>query len=257
VSRLSILPRFFPQRRIGQQWRWPLASRLDNPVTGKREIISPLRGQNYRGMYEFYHDFDVDPTADKADHPWTKLDVKTGGTNAFAVAAAGAFGEMEFKTSATSELNIVGLSFGDSNRLPGNLPYWFEVRAKKASLAANHILVIGLADDHDNDPSAVARRVWFKYNASNALLIEGDDDDTAHNNVAAGVTVDTGYHRYLIDGSNPHHPHFYFDGVRVGSLRLPELDATTLQPYIALRKAEGTTQPTVTLDQIYGYSLRE
>ena len=95
------------------------------------------------------------------------------------------------------------------------------------------------------DLDTVDVKAWFRCESpsGSALLWESDDDTTADEDNATGVTLVAGtYNVFKIDATLAAAVQFFVDGVLVGEADMSGLDGTLakVQPYFQLSKAKSS-----------------
>jgi len=184
---------------------------------------------------------------------WTAIDVSVAGNTTPLLAADVGGGVARFPLDATSEAQESGFTFGDQRTFVPNRGLVFECRLALQTLPTGlAIAVFGLASDKNAVADSVVESVWFRAEASGAIVVESDDNTTNVDDVASGTTLTAGtFAIFTIDFQDPAAVKFFINGNRVAPATTFNAGATTaLQPYFHLAKASGTGVGTVDCDYV-------
>lgn len=137
----------------------------------------------------------------------------------------------------------------------------FEARVRTSVLpTSGSKMFIGLCGDYADGPDSITQSLWFALNGDGSVLCE-IDDGTTDQSVDSGIDFGTAeWHDLVIDATDKSNVKFYIDGVRVLSTTTFNFAAlganATLQPYIGVYKASGTSVGTLQVDWARFYSGR-
>ncbi len=246
----------------GSDFRFPLRtiSRADGQTL---DVHAPTLFQAFPNWWWYYEDFVVD--ALQSDEHFTIYDHSPSGSPTKALVANATGGVLQMKAAATSEAESLVWSMNDNLYVQGNLPFLFAARVKTVhTMAANEVVIVGLGSAIANDPVTpdwITRNVWFRQDASAALLAEADDGTTDTDDKALGPTITAGdWYWYVIErGKNGR---LYYGLIDKNGLcktwtledkfgiNSPSFGANNLQPLVWALKASGTTQPEVLIDGV-------
>lgn len=205
----------------------------------------------------------------REDFLWDAFDITEHSLGLYDSSAAGdpaaasglvadeANGVYQLKLAADNEAETFGFTGGDQRYIPANKPFYAHFRLKFSAITTAQVAVFGLGSDASATLDDVARNVWFRLQASLALLTELDDNATDTDDQPTGQTLTSGvwYNFYIVktlEGT------VYFcmsdaDGQNfrtVDEINGSALDSTNLQPMILIQKSTGTTQPTIDVDLV-------
>jgi hypothetical protein len=168
---------------------------------------------------------------------------------------------LQLLASSTSEEQDLAYYWADKLQIPGNAKsIYFEARVQiPTAITTNEEVVIGLSSAVDTLVlDNLTRNLWFKLPASMALKVERDDATTDTDDQAGYVSVTltaATWYRFIIekkeDGtcvfriadSNGENDRIYY------SLS-SAFGANNLQPVVLVRKASGTTTPSLLVDYV-------
>lgn len=173
----------------------------------------------------------------------------------------GAGGQMQLALTSASEKQDAALYWNDNLSIDATKKAGAEFRAALAVApsAASVQMVMGLSSAWIDGPDNASYYIEFGCTASGALLIRSKDGVTTSSIAAAplggsAITLDTAFHNFRIDVSDPTDVGFYYDGVRVntsGSIKFAATGSNAiLQPYASVYKPSGTGVGTLTIDKI-------
>lgn len=191
-------------------------------------------------------------------HGLKGMAVHVGGAGTLSPAATlvlnAATGEALLGLSATNEAQTCRLDWGDQVLIDPTTSARFGARLKVSGMAANTVMVWGLASAYTAVLDDVVSNCWFRLSGNSlALTVEGDDGTTDTDDQAtspATTVVAATYNTYEIrlgGGVGT----FFVDGIQVGTVSVPLLSGSTLlQPFLAVQKASGTGAQTMTVDNV-------
>ena len=181
-------------------------------------------------------------------------------------------GAMRLALEATDEAQAAGLYFGDILTYDIDFLIRATFYVKVGTIAANESAIIGMASNRNAAFDTIAEAALFKFDASNACVVESDDGTNNNDDVASGFTPGTGvFSRYQIDfatrvltqdppaaslggKANVEFAMSNANGnlrrVADGTLFNMNNYAGRLQPIVELQKASGTGVPTVDIRRI-------
>ncbi len=161
--------------------------------------------------------------------------------------------------AATNEAEILTLYHGDIRQYKADLLQRMTWRMKASAIAANEILVAGLAGDQNDTADSVTYNTWFRLDGSTAIKVETDDNATDDDDNSTGLTLPAAtWKDFVIDFSNGLSDVRFFCDDANGKLQRV-LGSTTfnlalsgvfLQPFFQLQKASGTTTPNVDVQYV-------
>jgi len=185
------------------------------------------------------------------------------------VVANSACGQVACALTATSEKQDAVLSFNDSLTLDGTKKLNFEARValSVAPSASGVQAVFGLAQAWIDGPDNNTHLLEFGCSANANLVLRVKDGAGLVSQAAAKlispstqIVLDTNFHIFRIDMTDPTNVGFYVDGDRVNanySLAYSSTGAAAIfQPYVAVYKPSGTGVATLTVDKIDIWSQR-
>ena len=192
--------------------------------------------------------------------------VSSTNTNTIALEADQSGGVYGFELEATDEAKSVALYANDELHFHATEDPVFQFRVQLSDdITTNEELVIGCASAYNATPDTVANNAWIKLAASMAIVLESDDTSTNSDDKASGVTMvkDTWY-EFRVDCTAPTDVKFYYrttsggawTELTDGATTFTVGAAATLQPYIMLKKASGTTTPKLLVDYVAAWQNR-
>jgi len=195
------------------------------------------------------------PTTATVGSAWIKKIVGVAPPTVASVANA-ADGQFAAALTATSEKQDAALYQGDSLAFDGSAGALFECRAKLSVLpsAAQVQMVLGLQSAWIDGPDNASFYCGFGFLGNGNVIIRTKDGVTT-NAIASSVTVlNTEWHNYQVDMSDPTNVIFYVDGQNLATTSPITFAATganaIMQPYVSAYKASGTGVGTLTVDFI-------
>lgn len=204
-----------------------------------------------------------------AGYPWVAKLVKTAGSPTAALVANAAGGQVAIALDATSEKQEATLTWNDNLSLDATKKLNFEARIKLGvpPSATGVQAVFGLAQSWIDGPDNNTRLIQFGCKANNGLTLRMIDSGALVSQAAAylyapatQVALDTSFHVFRIDISDPADIGFYMDGSRLnakGSFAFTSIGANAiLQPYFSVYKPAGTGLATLTVDKADVWSQR-
>jgi hypothetical protein len=163
-------------------------------------------------------------------------------------------GETIITLSATSEAQTAGFDWADQLLIPANKGWIWEARVKvnTTAITTAESVIIGMASAYNATFDSTTTMAWFLLAASMALLAETDDGTTDNDDQSCVTTLVADTYYYLrIDASNKSAVEFWVNNKRVKTLSASAWSASMLlQPVCHVRKASGTTTPSVTVDLV-------
>lgn len=194
---------------------------------------------------------------------WTALDTSSSGDSTPVLTSNGMNGSVSLPIANASEAEDTGLTWGDALRLAPSKGLIFEAGLAMATIPTTGVVFVwGLASAANATPDSVTTNLWFRLQASGALLCESDDSAADNDDKATGITLVAGVqHIYRIDCTNTSDVRFYVDGVAVALATTFTLAGATpstlvLQPYFQGMKASGTGVGVMTLDYVKCFQNR-
>lgn len=217
---------------------------------------------SWLGAFWYYEDFLYDVFPAEANFALSIYDQPNAtGTQDLVADATG--GQFQFKLSANSQAEGLGFTMGDNLYIQGNLPFLFLTRLKVVhTMAANQALVWGLGSDVALLPDNMIRNLWFKLDATTALLVEADDNTTDTDDKDTGITITANtFYWFGIESNRDGKVTFHVangDGNNAKTIDFakrfagsdPAFGANNLQPVILVTKTTGVTQPEVIIDTV-------
>ena len=204
-----------------------------------------------------------------AGYPWVKKIVGSGPPTAALVSNA-AGGQAALTLVSTSEKEEATLTWNDNLSLDETKKLNIEIRAALSvpPSASGVQAVWGLAQAWIDGPANNARYLQFGVTANNALLLLSKDGINTYSIAAAylatpttQITLDTNFHMFRIDSSNPADIGFYVDGARVNAVGSITWSATAansiMQPYLSVYKPSGAGLATLTIDKVDIWGSRQ
>lgn len=189
----------------------------------------------------------------------TGATVQTGGSPSAALLSGVPNGVAQALIAATNEAESARFSYADKLTWDptARMLMWFGIKVDVLP-AANERMVFGLSTAYNATLDSVAQHVWFRMEASGALLWEMDDGTTDLDDQSLGVTLTAGqFYEFGIDLIDPKNIGLYQDGNQIAKLNagsvsggvLPTLTSSHLmQPFWIAQKASGTGVPAFSLD---------
>jgi len=188
--------------------------------------------------------------------PWAIADTSSTGAPTYASVTPSATGEIALTLAATSEVENVCLSFGDTLPFDIDNIQQFECRVKVSGCTSGTTISWGLGSARNDTPSSMTALALFQMvgaTSTTAVTIETDDNVTDTAPVTSGQTLATTYKRFLIDFTGgKSNVKFYIDGVRVGSSTTFTMAGYTgsFQPFFQIQKAANTNVDVLTIDYV-------
>jgi hypothetical protein len=186
----------------------------------------------------------------------------TGTTETQDEVASGASGLGQLALSATNEVQLSGLDFGDSRQFVLNQKPVIECRFRFTVLPTGAVIaVLGLCGNHNAAVDTVAESIWLRVDGSGVLTVETDDTVHETSKVATGVTLVANQYCILrIECEDPTSIRFYLDGQRVASgttFNMSQVLALALQPVLRIGKqAAAATVGTLQVDYLKAWQAR-
>lgn len=199
--------------------------------------------------------------------PWVVADTSSGGTPTYVIgtdgaAASQAMGVAKVDLEATSEAQVVILSFGGIEQFDVNDRLIYECRLKMNQAAVGAVtdfsfgLNAGQNATWDSTTVMAAFRVVGATSTTN-VVVETDDGTTDLDDKATGLTLINAYKRFKIDLQDLTNVKFYMDDangrmVRVAKTTTFDISAfsSCVQPVFQLQKASGTDASGYSLDYV-------
>jgi hypothetical protein len=193
-------------------------------------------------------------------YPWVKKIVGAAPpTVALITNAAG--GVVTCALTSASEKQDAAIYWNDNFAVDMTKKAGFEIRAalQVTPNAAGVQMVLGFQSAWVDGPDAATFYLSFGCTANGNLIIRSKDGVTTSSIVAAPVggaqiVLDTNYHIFRIDVTEPTDVGFYLDGVRVNAAGSIKFAATgsnaVLQPYTSVYKAAGAGVASLAIDKI-------
>lgn len=200
-----------------------------------------------------------------AGYPWVKKIVGAAPPTVALVANA-AGGQIACTLLANSEKEDAALYWNDNLSFDLTKKANFEVRAALSvpPSAAGVQMVAGFQSAWIDGPDNASFYIGFGATANGNLLLRSKDGVTTSAIAAllngAGIALDTGFHVFRIDITDPTDVGFYYDGNRVNASGTIKFAATgtnaILQPYVSVYKPSGTGVATLTVDKFDVWGCR-
>ena len=219
------------------------------------EVIDEVFNQHPIHRPDWFDDFIGDVLADQ----WLIHDTSSAGAPTTAVKTATRNGIMELTLAADSEAEIVAIDWGNFQAIPATRAPLFQCRLNVAVLPITaERMVWGLQSARNSTLNSVATNLWFRLEASGALLMESDDGTTDNDDQATGVTLVAGtYYVFTIDARDKNAVTYWiadadgFNHRKLGTLAAAALAVTDLtQPVFAVQKDSGTGVPSMYIDYV-------
>ena len=222
---------------------------IDRIVTIGGEATIPLGDLALFSKVNFFDDFlgsmlKKIVTGENTTALWTTVETQLN--LAIGNVADATNGVVQLTLDSDDIAQVACLYFGDSEQFLIGQGLIFEARVTMAVLCATGTeeveAAFGLAGEHNADLDTVDIKAWFRTDspAGGALKWESDDDTTADEDNATGITIVAGtYNIFKIDASDISNVMFFVDDVLVGTADMSALDGTLakVQPYFQLSKA--------------------
>lgn len=198
------------------------------------------------------------PTTLSAGYVWKLTDTSATGAPTTAFVSPSATGEYQMTFSNTSEVQNLCLDWGDILSLDiDNLQsIAFGLRIG-STMDATSRLAFGLQSARNDNTDNTTNNVQFLLAGSNALLVECDDNVTDVDDIATGLTLNTAYHRFVIDFTGGKSDIKFYGGLFTGSLsrlaasRTFSMTSTgSLQPFVQIQKTANTNTNGVVVDYV-------
>lgn len=183
---------------------------------------------------------------------WTRRD--TGGATQPEI-GDGENGGLALLLSATNEVQLAGLDWGDHRPLRLNQCLAIEYRFRFTTLPTGAVVaVVGLAGDHHAAVNSVAESLWVRADGSGVLTVESDDTVHETSQIATGVTLVASELCILrIECEVPAACRFFINGARVAggtTFDMSQVAGLALQPVMRIGK-EGAAASVGRLDIDY------
>lgn len=209
------------------------------------------RGWCTRQRGEHFQDFHFKAAATEP-LPWKKAVVGTTPTGDFLANAAD--GIYKLLLTSTDEVQTARLDWADQLLIPASCGWIFQAKLAKSAITTAQRVVFGMATAYNATLDSVAENAWFRFEASNVLRFE-TDDNTTDSALTAGnpsvTNVASAYDLYTIDGRDINNIGFYIGDNKLGSLAAGALTAAMLlQPLVVIQKDSGTGVPFILLDYV-------
>ena len=211
--------------------------------------------QDYAVFEDDFWGADTFSTAGQGS-PWAIAYTSAAGTPTYATVTPSATGEVALTLEATSEVQNVCLSFGDTLSFDIDNIQLFECRLKVTGCTTGTTISWGLASARNNTPANMTALALFTMTgatSTTAVTVETDDNVTDTAPVTSGQTLATVYKRFVIDFSGgKSNVKFYVDGIRVAASTVFTMAGYTasLQPFFQIQKAANANVDGITIDYI-------
>jgi len=198
-------------------------------------------------------------TALDTTNTWTLRD--TGGATETLKADAPS-GVLELALTATNEVQLAGVDWGNQRPLVLNQKVMFETRVRFTTLPTGAVIAVaGFCGDHNAAVDSVAESAWFRLDGSGAITVETDDTIHETSKVATGVTLTANQWALLrIECDQIGALRFYINGARVASattFNMSQVAALALQPVVRIGKeGAATTVGTMEVDVVRCWQAR-
>lgn len=221
-------------------------------INGGFQIPIPDWGDDFVGT-----DYTI-PSVPTVGMRYTRKNQGAGDLVAVADVAGGVISALLTSASAKQE---GALYMSDQRTVSLEKGAVFEARVRTSVLpTSGSKMFIGLCGDYADGPDSITQSLWFALSGDGSVLCEIDDGTTDQ---SVDSTIDFGtaeWHDLVIDATNKANVKFYIDGVQVASGTRFNYAANganaTLQPYIGVYKASGTSVGTLQIDWARVYSGR-
>lgn len=211
--------------------------------------------QDFANFVDDFWGGDVFSTSGQGS-PWAVADTSAAGAPTVAMVTPSATGEVAITLAATSEVENVCLSFGDTLSFDIDNLLMFECRLKVSGCTTGTIISWGLGSARNDTPASMTALALFQMvgvTSTTAVTIETDDNVTDTAPVTSGQTLATVYKKFQIDFSGgKSNVKFYINGVRVGAATTFTMAGYTgsLQPFFQVQKAANTNVDALTIDYV-------
>lgn len=176
-------------------------------------------------------------------------------------------GVYRLSTAVTSEAEAGQITAGDSLHILLSKAPIVEARVRfapaGATLTADERWVFGLVSAHANAEDALdstTYNLWFRVEgASNAVVVEKDDNSTDTDDQASGLTVvKNSWHIFRIDCTTLATPILSMDGTAQSgaALSMAAASAQYVQPILCIQRDAGTEINTLDIDYLAVYQQR-
>ena len=188
--------------------------------------------------------------------PWAIADTSAAGTPTYANVTPSALGEVKLTLAATSEVENVCLSFGDTLCFDIDQIQRFETRLKVTGCTSGTTITWGLASARNDTPASMTALALFQMvgaTSTTAVTVETDDNVTDTAPVTSGQMLATAYKKFVIDFTGgTANVKFYIDGIRVAAATTFVMSGYTgsLQPFFQIQKAANTNVDAITIDYV-------
>ena len=188
--------------------------------------------------------------------PWAIADTSAAGSPTYASVTPSATGEVALTMAATSEVENLCLSFGDTLCFDIDNVVSFEARVKVSGCTSGTTLGFGLCSARNDTIGSITARANFRMTgatSTTAVTVETDDNVVDSGLISTGATLATVYKKFYIDFSGgKSNVKFFIDGVRVaGSTVFSMANYTaSLQPFFQIQKAANTNVDAITIDYV-------
>jgi hypothetical protein len=188
--------------------------------------------------------------------PWAIADTSAAGAPTYASVTPSATGEIAMTLAATSEVENVCLSFGDTLCFDIDNVVCFEARVKVSGCTSGTTLGFGLCSARNDTIGSISARANFRMTgatSTTAVTVETDDNVVDSGLISTGATLATVYKKFYIDFSGgKSNVKFFIDGVRVAASTTFSMSGYTasLQPFFQIQKAANTNVDAITIDYV-------
>ena len=189
--------------------------------------------------------------------PWAIADTSAAGAPTYASVTPSATGEVALTLAATSEVENVCLSFGDTLSFDIDNLIRFQCRVKVSGCTTGTTISFGLGSARNDTPASMTALALFQMvgaTSTTAVTVETDDNVTDTAPVASGATLATVYKKFSIDFSGgKSNVKFYIDGQRVAGTTAFTMAGYTgsFQPFFQIQKAANTNVDAITIDYVH------
>jgi hypothetical protein len=193
------------------------------------------------------------PTSATAGYPWIQKTVKTGGSPSVAAVSNAAGGVIRNSIDTTSEKQEASLYWADVLNFDMTKSAIFECRVKLSTLpsAAAVEMVWGLQSAWIDGPDNASFYAQFQAQASGAVNMRTKDGVNTVSKATGTTVVNTDWHNYRIDATDPTNVLFFIDGALVSANNMAFAATGSnaiLQPYFSVYKASGAGQGALDID---------
>jgi len=178
------------------------------------------------------------------------------GTPTYANVTPSATGEVALTLAATSEVENVCLSFGDTLSFDIDNLQKFKCRVKVSGCTTGTTISWGLGSARNDTPASMTALALFTMTgatSTTAFTVETDDNVTDTAPVASGQTLATTYKDFEIDFTGgKSNVKFYVDGIRLAGATVFTMAGYTgsFQPFFQIQKAANTNADSITIDYV-------